>query len=208
MTATLQFSAVNWGRMNPLTFVLEQGTVRVLHLASREEKVSVVDLALGERAPDAGSVRLEGGALDAAPPGSLGWVPENGDLIGNLKTWENVTLPLWYHRTRRVAETEAALSRWLAALGVPEGAMAAFMASPAARLNALERKRAGLLRGLLLAPRVLVVDAGLFSGVSLEEGTAWKAALDELAAGEAGSSVLVAAAPSDPALDWQTITTG
>lgn len=208
MTAVLQFSAVKWGRMNPLTFVLEKGTVSVLHLASREEKASVIDLALGERMPEAGNVTLDGAALDAAPPGSLGWVPENGDLIGNLKTWENVTLPLWYHRTRRVAETEAALSRWLTALGVPDGAMAAFMASPAARLNALERKRAGLLRGLLLMPRVLVVDAGLFSGVSREEVTSWMAALDELVAGEAGNSVLVAAAPTDPAPGWQTIAAG
>ena len=94
--------------------------------------------------------------MDALPPGSIGWVPENGGLISNLKTWENVTLPLWYHGKRRVAETEEKTARWLAALGVEEQAMAAFMASPPGRLSTLERKRAGLLRGLLLAPRALV----------------------------------------------------
>ena len=67
MTAALQFSAVNWGRMTPLTFVLEKGAVRVLHLASREEKASVIDLALGERMPEAVNVRLVGAALAPAP---------------------------------------------------------------------------------------------------------------------------------------------
>lgn len=207
MAATLQFSSVNCGKIKALSFALEAGVIRVLPLARREDKSVLIDLVLGERLPEAGSIMLGGAALDAVPAGSLGWVPENGGLIGNLKAWENVTLPLWYHRNRRVADTEKSAVHWLGRLGVPEAEMAAFMASPAARLTVLERKRAGLLRGLLLAPRVLVVDAGLFAGVTREEGASWTAALDALAAGEAAAGVLVAAAHNDPALPWQTITT-
>lgn len=207
MAETLQFSAVNCGKIKALSFALQAGAVGVLALADREQKAAVIDLALGERLPEAGKVTLEGSALDAVPAGSLGWVPDGGGLIGNLKTWENVTLPLWYHRNRDVAATEGALSRWLDALGVPEAERGGFMASPAARLSPLARKRAGLLRGLVLAPRVLVVDAGLFAGVPRNENASWIAALDTLAAGGMGSSVLVAAAQGDPALTWQTITT-
>lgn len=207
MGALLQFSAVNCGRISQLSFTLEAGAVGVLRVAGREEKALAIDLAVGERRPDSGTVALDGAALDAAPPGSIGWVPDSGGLISNLKTWENVTLPLWYHRNRHVAETERNVTRVLAALGVQEDAMGDFMARPAARLTPLERKQAGLLRGLLLAPRLLVVDAALFGGTPQDVRASWAAALDAAVRGDAGGSVLVVA-EDDSALPWETITTG
>ncbi len=207
MAALLQFSAVNCGKISQLSFALEAGAVRVLRLPGREEKALAIDLAAGEQRPEAGSVLLDGAALDAAVPGSIGWVPESGGLISNLKTWENVTLPLWYHHGRRVAETEQKLHALLAALGVTAEAMAEFMASPVARLSTLERKRVGLLRGLLLAPRLLVVDGALFNGLAQEVKGRWAAAVAALASGEAAGSVLVVATDSDAPLPWETITT-
>jgi ABC-type transporter Mla maintaining outer membrane lipid asymmetry ATPase subunit MlaF len=207
MAALLEFSAVNCGRISQLSFALEAGAAAVAHVGGREEKALAIDLMVGERSPDAGQITLDGVALDAVAPGSIGWVPEGGGLISNLKTWENVTLPLWYHRDRRIGETEREIAGWLAALGVSGDAMGEFMGSPAARLTPLERKRAGLLRGLLQAPRLLVVDAGLFRGVPEDVRVAWTAALEAACSGNAGSGVLVAAAESDPPLPWESITT-
>ncbi len=203
MAATLQFSGVNCGKISGPTFALEAGEIGVLRLAAKEEKSSVIELAVGERIPEAGSITLDGSPLDAAVSGSVGWVPESGGLISNLKAWENVTLPLWYHGKRRVAETEEKAALWLAALGVEQDAMASFMASPAGRLSTLERKRAGLLRGLLLAPRVLVVDAALFNSLPQETRTVWSAAVESQA--KEGSSVLVVSLEGDAALQWKTI---
>ncbi len=199
----MQFSGVNCGKITGLTFALESGEIRVLTVAAKEEKSAVIELAIGERAPDAGSINLDGAPLDASAPGSIGWVPESGGLISNLKAWENVTLPLWYHGKRQVAEAEGKAARWLAEVGVAEEAMAPFMASPAGRLSTLERKRAGLLRGLMLAPRVLVVDAALFNGVPQEARARWSAAL-ELRARE-GGSVLVVSLEGDATTQWDTI---
>lgn len=203
MAITLQFLGVNCDRITGLSFTLEAGAARVLRMASRDEKAVAIELAIGERAPDAGTVALNGVALDEAPPGSIGWVPENGGLVSNLKIWENVTLPLWYHGKRRVADTEGRLAHWLAALGLEGEAAERFMASPAGYLGKIELKSAGLLRGLLLAPRVLVVDAALFDGVTQETKAAWAAALDALARGD-GSSILVAAS-NDAALPWANL---
>ncbi len=208
MGALLQFSAVNCGKINQLSFALQAGAIRVLRLSSREEKAVAIDLAVGECRPEAGNVTLDGAALEGAAPGAIGWVPESGGLISNLKTWENVTLPLWYHRDRRVRETEQKISSLLAALGVSGAAMSEFMASPAARLTPLERKTAGLLRGLVLAPRLLVVDGALFNGVPQEVKRYWMAALETMAGAAGSGGVLVAAAESDTALPWETITTG
>jgi ABC-type multidrug transport system ATPase subunit len=203
MTAALQFSGVNCGKISALTFALEPGATGVLLLAGKEEKSTVIELSVGERLPEAGAITLEGAPLEASPPGSIGWVPESGGLISNLKTWENVTLPLWYHGKRRVAEAEEKAAYWLGVLGVADEAMPAFMASPPGRLSTLERKRAGLLRGLMLAPRLLVVDAALFNGLPQDTRATWIAALEMLA--KEGSSVLAAALEGDAALQWKTL---
>ncbi len=200
MAVTLQFSGVNCGKISGLTFALEAGAIGVLRLAGKEEKSAVIELAVGERAAEAGMITLDGTPLDAIPPGSVGWVPESGGLISNLKVWENVTLPAWYHGKRRVADTEEQAARWLAALGVEEQAGAPFMASPPGRLSTLERKRAGLLRGLLLAPRALVVDGAVFNGVPQEVRACWIVALERLV--QEGGSVLVAALDADAPLPW------
>lgn len=205
MGATLEFSGVSCGTIAGLSFALEAGQARVLHVADRDEKTAVIELSIGERSPEAGTVTLNGAALDAAAPGSLGWVPEHGGLISNLKAWENITLPLWYHGQRHPADTEASAVHWLAVLGVEGDAMERYLASPAAYLTSLERKRTGLLRGLLLAPRVLVADAALFYALPQGVRASWAAALDALAAGAGKSSVLVVAAEGDVALPWIAI---
>jgi len=204
MAATLQFSGVNCDRIVGLSFALAAGEIRVLRAGTKEEKFAVIELAIGERIAEAGTVALNGAPLDAAPHGSLGWVPDNGGLISNLKTWENVTLPLWYHGKRRAADTEGRIAEWLARLGLEGEAAERFMASPSGLLTKLERKRAGLLRGLVLAPQVLVVDAALFDGVAQDIKAAWAAALDALVRGAEGGSVLVVAEGS-AALPWTNI---
>lgn len=148
-------------------------------------------------------ITLDGVQFDVAPPGSIGWVPENGGLISNLKVWENVTLPLWYHGKRRVADAEAQAARWLSLLGMSEEEMAVFMENPAARLTPQGRKRAGLLRALLQAPRVLVLDAALFTGVNRETRAAWHAALEALT--QTGCAVLAAAQAGETVEDWQIL---
>jgi len=204
MTVTLQFSDVNCDKITGLSFALQAGESAVLRMASKEEKIAAIELAVGERLPDVGIVTLHGVALHTAPRGSIGWVPENGGLISNLKVWENVTLPLWYHGRRRSAVAEDKIVQWLAAMGLADEEIERFMASPVGRLTTLERKRAGLLRGLLLAPGLLVVDAGLFSGLAAELREAWVAVLDAFVRETEGRSVLVVA-NGDVALPWKII---
>ena len=112
-------------------------------------------------------------------PGDIGWIPSNGGLIGNLKVWENITLPLWYHHKRTPLATEKVLDGWLHILEPEKTEWAEFMARPSARLGIRDRKLVGLLRGLVLAPRMLVVDAELFNEVDQAACNSWKAALEK-----------------------------
>ncbi len=203
MAPLLQFSGVAGEEVAGLSFALAGGETRVLQLASEAEKIAAIDLALGEETPAAGSILFLGRPLEQSEPGQIGWVPAHGGLISNLKTWENVTLPLWFHGKRLPPDTDAILARWLTALGLDGGAWTDFMARPPAQLKPLERKLAGLLRGLVLAPALLVVDGALFDGVDQAMARSWTAALEEFArAGEMRAVLAVSHGPAS--LPWKT----
>lgn len=201
------------------SFTLHSGEARLLQLSSKAEKDVMIDMAIGESVCVAGSVEIVQGDRrrnkaaainlpeerrrnnEPAPviwqpvaesrPGRVGWVAGNGGLISNLKVWENVTLPLWYHARRDAFETEQGVVQWLGVTGLDPDAFAEFMAAPPFRLEPWQRKLAGLLRALVQMPRVLVVDAVLFEDVNARLASRWKAALDAYAS--QGRTVLVMA---------------
>ena len=78
------------------------------------------------------------------------------------------------------------------------------MASPAAHLSQWERKMAGLLRGLVLAPKLLIVDAGLFEEVDAASVKVWAAVLEKFVHENNDRAVLVVAS-SSTALPWKVI---
>ncbi|HEY6094391.1 MAG TPA: ATP-binding cassette domain-containing protein [Gallionellaceae bacterium] len=202
MARLLKFEHVVIEALGRISLEVATGEVRVLQVPSAEAQLQVIELIVGEQLPVQGSVLLQGVPVVAAQPGSVGWVPAAGGLISNLKAWENVTLPLWYHGKRRqLSETEAAIAVLLGELGMPQAEWERFMASPAARLSPPERKLAGLMRGLLLEPDLLVVDAGLFDEVESNKVQLWIAALEKFVrAAEPRAVLAVAHAPSP--LPW------
>ena len=198
------------------SFTLRSGEVRLLQLASKAEKDALIDCAVGEAHCEAGRIEIMQGerrgdgnapvpaqgdrrrrngaapviwqSIGQSQAGRVGWVG-NGGLVSNLKVWENVTLPLWYHTHRDVAETERSVTHWLDMLGLAADEQADFMAAPPFRLEHWQRKQAGLLRGLVQMPRVLVVDAMVFEDVKARLVTRWITALETFAA--QGRAVLV-----------------
>jgi len=161
-----------------------------------------MELALGEKTPEKGSIFFRGKQLEESTPGEIGWIPSNGGLIGNLKVWENITLPLWYHHKRTPQTTEQVLDKWLHALEPEKNEWADFMARPSARLGILDRKLVGLLRGLVLAPKVLVVDAELFNDTDQAVCNSWMVALEKFVKEGEDRAVLVISDGSVP-LHWQ-----
>ena len=201
----LQFDNVGNDKMESLSFSIEAGETRILEVLTQGIKLAVIDMALGELQPANGVVSLKGQPLALIQPGKTGWVPAEGGLISNLKVWENITLPLWYHGNRQLKDTEESVMFWLSALNVDEKDWERFVASPVARLNTLERKLAGLLRGLLLAPQVLIIDGNLFEEVDKNKAGYWIKALEKFARdGDDGRAVLVVANTST-LLPWKLI---
>jgi ABC-type transporter Mla maintaining outer membrane lipid asymmetry ATPase subunit MlaF len=204
MTTLLQFNNVEIDKGNTLSFNVAAGETLVLKVNSPEEKAAVIDMVLDEILPAYGEIRFHGQLLAASKPGSIGWIPARGGLISNLKTWENITLPLWYHHRPQNFATEEIVARWLVELELDKLEWEKFMASPAARLKPCERKLAGLLRGLVQAPQLLLVDAELFDEVELSRSNVWIAALEKFVQAAEVRAVLVVASATT-LLPWRII---
>ena len=204
MNALLKFSDVKYEKISALSFTLAEGEIAVLITTSNPDKAVVMELALGEKIPEVGSILFNGKPLEESIPGNLSWIPANGGIIGNLKAWENITLPLWYHGKRTPAATEEIVGRWLHAVEPNRREWTDFMACPSARLEARDRKLAGLLRGLVLAPKLLVVDADLFDNIAQADCHSWMAAL-EIFVQEANDRAVLVVSDGTVPLHWKTI---
>ena len=213
-----------------LSFTLEAGETCWLQLGSRTEKDAVIDSAIGtracasgvveialadrrhnkagapglrsERRHSAGQMPLIWQALGEGRSGRVAWVAGNGGLISNLKVWENVTLPLWYHAHYETSATEQHIRQWLEVLGIEPDAHERFMMAEPYNLEAWQRKLAGLLRALLQMPSVLVVDAALFDDVKPRWADGWMQAIGNYAADGRAALVL---ADRAAALPWTKI---
>lgn len=161
-------------------------------------------MTLGDLAPITGEILFNQEPLEVSRPGNIGWIPANGGLISNLKTWENITLPLWYHGERQTQSTEQTVMRWLLELGMEKEKWEAFMASPAAHLNLAEHKIACLLRALLLAPQLLLVDAALFDDVDADSVKIWITVLEKHVRETDSRAVLVVTSAAT-SLPWKII---
>lgn len=202
--AMLQFSHVELDKAGDLTFSIFAGECKILKVPTPEVKTAVIEMALGEFLPATGAVLMQGQPIAACKPGSIGWIPATGGLISNLKAWENITLPSWFHNGRQLSTTEETVARWLTELKLDEQEWEKFMASPAARLKPWERKLAGLLRGLVQAPQLLVIDAALFDEVDEARIQVWIKALEKFA-GEADNRAVLVIANSNTSLPWNNI---
>lgn len=193
MIALLEFSGVSLNTVNKLSFSLAAGEIAIVRAATAGNQTDIIDLALGETTPEQGDIHFLGRPLAQATPGSIGWVAAHGGLISNLKIWENVTLPLWYHGKRTPDVVENVAAQWLLALGLEQTSWADFMANSPASLSIEQRKIAGLLRGLVQAPPLLVIEAGLWSDVAFATQQHWNAALEQYVHAAKDRAILVVA---------------
>jgi len=98
-------------------------------------------------------------------------VAPRGGLIGNLKVWENLLLPVQYHPRHVVpapASLEARAESFFAALGLARERFFDLCALLPERLTEFERRLVAFVRGLLAEPEIMVYD-GLFDGLARPE---------------------------------------
>lgn len=148
------------GRWSDLTLSIEEGESCALIGPNRSGKSLTLKLCAGLVAPEGGTVRLFGQDLSALNEEELaelrtrvGTVLQTPGLLSNMTVFNNVALPLRYHRGLSDAELEPLVLIRLEALGVTD-----LRHRFPAELNQGEARCVAIARALALDQELLLLD--------------------------------------------------
>ena len=153
-----------------VSFTVKGGSMTILLTPKDEVSISLTKLIIGLEKPHSGKVFLFG--LDTATVSEVGLhevrrrigiASGSGGLVSNLKVWENLTLPLYYHQHLSHDEIE---ERGVAMLG-RLGYAGRLMALPG-HLPISQKKLVGVARAMIIAPDVILYESPV-SGLNQEE---------------------------------------
>jgi phospholipid/cholesterol/gamma-HCH transport system ATP-binding protein len=167
----IRFENVSVGAVRNLSFTLEAGGAVKILFDSAEQKHPLCAALTGLRRPESGVVVLFGQDIYRLREKDrlaffqrVGVVPEYGGLISNLKAWENLVLPAWYHRGRAAPDLEREVVTLFGRLGIDEAGLRARMGRLPDQLTLQDRRAVALVRAMLLEPEVLIYDF-VFAGL-------------------------------------------
>ena len=116
-------------------------------------KSTLLYLLTGLRQPQAGSVRVDGGAVGKPHPGSMtGLILQDYGLLPWATVWDNVRLGLQLRGVAR-AQQEEQVAYWLERLDI-----AALKDHYPAQISGGQRQRAAIARTLVFQPNLLLMD--------------------------------------------------
>lgn len=152
------------------SFCVRQGDMTVFVTPKDEVNAALVRILIGLERPSCGEVFLFDSHINALTVQELhdlrrriGVAFGTGGLISNLKAWENLTLPLYYHQHLSSDEIEQRGVALLNRLGYSDK----YMALPG-HLTVSQRKLIGRARAMITDPDVIVYESPL-SGLNREE---------------------------------------
>lgn len=188
----LRLDRVARGSLEPVSFSLAAGeTVKVI-AESRDMADELIGIISGQLLPTTGRLELFGEDVTSLSEVArlglhtrIGFVPENGGLISNLKAWENLILPATFHLDATPDELEGKVSALARRLGIPAAALAEMLGKLPDRLTLAERRQVALMRAALVKPSLFIHDF-LHAGLDRAAGEAMlkaAATASEIAAG-------------------------
>jgi phospholipid/cholesterol/gamma-HCH transport system ATP-binding protein len=170
-SAIFELEAVVSRSFNGLSCRAEPGEVLRFSCAVQEERDELWSVMTGATAPRKGSVRIAQQNLylmderaQLALFQRIGSVAHDGGLISNLKGWENLVLPAWYHRGTAAADIEARAVPIFRELGLDNEMLRGVMRRLPDRLSTVERRCVAIVRAMLMEPDIMIYDAP-FTGV-------------------------------------------
>jgi len=147
------------------------GSACKIILGSNEEKDALLRVMLGLKRPAGGDVHMFGSDIYGMTDGGLdliykktGVVWEGGGLISNLCVWENIMLPLWYHKGLKPQDVEEDAVSMLVGMGKDRSELPAYMNMRPGLLPAQEKTLAGMVRAMLMEPELMIYDS-IFEGM-------------------------------------------
>lgn len=155
-------------------FEIKSSKVYKIIFHSAAEKNEFIDLSLGIRRPKKGNVFLfekdivnmkKSVYYDTMKKVALIW--ENGGIISNLKVWENIALPLWFHRGIKPESIEGRVIDFFKKFDMDVPFLSGYMARLPGTLPAFDKRLICLIRSILMEPELIIYD-DVFIGLKME----------------------------------------
>ena len=181
----IAFRKVTAAGFREASFSVGAGVACKLVAESDLDRDRLLRLLLGNAPAEQGEVALFGEPLGVVTEeralalfSRIGIVWSGGGFVSNLKVWENILLPVMYHRRREPASFEAEVVELLRRLGVEEGLVPGYLQSQPGALPTHVQRLFGCVRVALMDPEVVIYESvfeGLHRGVraQLESFAAW-----------------------------------
>ncbi|MBB5190035.1 ABC-type lipoprotein export system ATPase subunit [Silvimonas terrae] len=141
--------------------------------------------------------------LNPLAPGQIGALEGTGGLLSNLRVWENLALPAWYHRQQSLAQLEVRFQEAFAQLGLEGKALTQLAAALPASLDRERKRQLVLVRAYMQEARYLLADQDWFGWISQSAPHACKDLFERMTL--AVPLVVVGIGAPDPALHMQEI---
>lgn len=172
----IRFERVTKGPLRHVSFDLDSGRSAKILFDSEDRKNNLFSLLTGRQRPEAGKITFFGEDLFAHRENErvalfqrIGVVPADGGMISNLKAWENLLLPAWYHRGLTAPEAEPLVSKIFEQLDPGESGLKRRLGELPDKLSLYERRAVALARAMLMEPDILIYD---FISAGLERDAA------------------------------------
>lgn len=170
----IRFENITTEYFSSLSFEIKEGSVCKIIPASDEKKKNLLNIITGIKEPISGKVFLFGEDIYSMFEKKyiklfhrIGLVLENGGIISNLKVWENITLPVWYHKGKKPEDMEGRIIGIFEELGRSRSYLGELMGKLPGPLPIHEKRIIGLIRTILLEPELMIYES-LFEGLSPE----------------------------------------
>jgi len=171
----LKFDKVNRGSLRQASFEVGAGEVCQVSLSSEDRKQELMSVLLGLKPPEAGKVFLFGVDLYMVPEKirlglfrRVGVVPETGGLIGNLRIWENIYLPAWYHRDKAEQEAEEEIKEYFLRMKINAPDFKKLLGRLPDEVTMQQRIFCAVIRAWLMQPELLIYDF-MYSGLNRDD---------------------------------------
>lgn len=167
----IELRRVTAGGFRAASFALGPGESCRMLLNAETDLTLLLRLLVGTAHPIEGAVLLFGRETATLPEAEalalfagLGLVWPAGGFVSNLKTWENILLPLWYHGDAQAGRRESEAIDLLGRIGMGPERIPGFLGALPGTLPAQERRILGVARAMMQDARVMIY-AGLFEGL-------------------------------------------
>lgn len=172
----IHFEHVTKGPVRNLSFALDSGSTAKILFDSEDRKNLLFGLLAGRQRPEAGKILFFGEDLFTHGENErealfrrIGAVPADGGMISNLKAWENLLLPAWYHHGLTAKQAERPVAEIFGRLEPGETGLKRRMGELPDKLSLYERRVVAVARAMLMEPDILIYD---FTFAGLERDAA------------------------------------